>query len=449
MDPTHPILALQDQLAEGQWHAPERVQALQRERLVRVLDHAKATVPFYRERLADHATTGPLDLDWFQGLPVLSRKDVQAHFEALQSGAVPSGHGTLLRGRSSGSTGTPVEIVGTAYDAQFARALLLRSHLWSDHDFSGHLAAIKKLSEGTPERAERWGSVASFPFLTGPASFLDIGVAVGVQLDWLVATGPDYLITYPSNLHALCEEALRRQTGIETLRHVMCMAESLATETRELCREAFGVEIADAYSAEEVGLIALQCPEREVYHVQSEAMVLELLREDGGACEPGEMGHVTVTPLHNYAMPLVRYQLGDLAVAGGPCTCGRGLPVLERVLGRTRNLLQLADGSRVWPSFGSRRLREIAPIVQHQFVQDGIDRLTARLVVERVLVVGEERALRDHLASRLPDSFDIHFEYPGFGIRAARPRWIHRIRRQRRRDPPDAGRFAVPPCPGR
>jgi phenylacetate-CoA ligase len=110
-------------------------------------------------------------------------------------------------------------------------------------------------------------------------------------------------------------------------------------------------------------------------------------------------------------MPLIRYEIGDYAIPGGPCRCGRGLPVLKRIQGRQRNMMILPDGSSFWPSFGTRRFRQLAPVSQHQFVQHAPSRLEVRLVTERPLTGPEEEALRRHIQSRLPVPVEIAFAY--------------------------------------
>src|SRR5215510_10900500 len=101
--------------------------------------------------------------------------------------------------------------------------------------------------------------------------------------------------------------------------------------------------------------MALQCPDHEHYHVQTECILLEVLDTHGGPCAPGRAGLVVATPRHAFAMPLVRYVVGDYAEVGPPCPCGRGLPVLARIMGRTRNRLVLETGESYWPSFGTHR----------------------------------------------------------------------------------------------
>ncbi len=149
----------------------------------------------------------------------------------------------------------------------------------------------------------------------------------------------------------------------------------------------------------------MQCPEHEHYHLQSESLIVEVLDTDGAPCAPGETGQVVVSTLHNFAMPLLRYASGDYAEAGEPCACGRGLPVLKRIVGRQRNMLRRPDGVRYWPSFPIEAWRRAAPVLQIQLVQDAIDHIEARVVMPRDFA-GDER---ERLAAVLIDCLGYPF----------------------------------------
>jgi phenylacetate-coenzyme A ligase PaaK-like adenylate-forming protein len=88
------------------------------------------------------------------------------------------------------------------------------------------------------------------------------------------------------------------------------------------------VNIADIYSEQEVGYIALQFPDYPYYHVQPENILVEVLDDNGNVCSSGDIGRVVITTLHNFTTPLIRYEIMDYAKVGEPCSCGRGLPVL-------------------------------------------------------------------------------------------------------------------------
>ncbi len=384
----------------------------------KLVDHAYRTTPFHRDRLdrAGIAPGRPIAPDAWANLPVLSRRDVQIHADALTSLSPPQAHGTIVRNGSSGSTGMPVTVLGTAYEALICKALIFRCYLWHNYDFTRKYAQIRKFPPGEAAYPQgrsrsRWGDTATFPLATGAACALSVETSADKQLEWLRRMEPTYLTTYPSLLRSLLIESERLGVGVPRLLKVMCTGETLDADLRGHCQEYWGADLIDVYSAMEVDLIAAQCPEHAHYHVMAERLLVEVLDDNGRPCMPGETGRVVVTPLYNYAMPLLRYALGDFAEVGEPCGCGRGLPVLRRIVGRVRNTMIAADGRRHWPSFGTRSYRALAPVVQHQFVQTAYDRLECRFVVERPLQADEEAALLAKVRSRLPWPFEVSVVY--------------------------------------
>jgi phenylacetate-CoA ligase len=302
-----------------------------------------------------------------------------------------------------------VRVLRTPLDEIAWQGVMLREHLWNGRDLGARLAVIRRNVE--PREVQGWGDFIGSLTSAGRAALLPVGTEIGRQLEWLEAQQADYLLTYPSNAGELARVALRRGTRLPRLREILTMGEVVSPDLRALCREAWNVPVIDAYSAQEVGYMALQCPGREHYHVQAETILVEILDRSGKPCAPGETGLVVVTSLHSFAMPLVRYVVGDYATAGRPCPCGRGLPVLERVMGRTRNTLVLETGERYWPFFGTHRFTDIAPILQHQFVQKSFGVIEARLVTARPLTPEEEEQFKRHVQSRLPAHFDIRLAY--------------------------------------
>jgi phenylacetate-CoA ligase len=417
-DVSSAMRVLQDRLTESQWLPASEIRRLQFAQASILLAHTAATVPFYGDRLrrAGYAESRPIDDEAWSRLPILSRRELQAAGSAIISSAPPADHGRLIELRTSGSTGTPVVTKVTTFAQAWFRAIVLREQLWHRREFGLTYAVIRKYKKGIAslpdgECQARWASRAAIPFETGPLMRLSIAAPASAQAKWLRQCDPDYLLTYPSNLTALVPAMREAGLRLTRLREVVTMAELLTAETRALVREAWGVPIRDTYSANEVGYIALQCPEHEHLHVQAEAALVEVVDDAGRACAPGQIGRVVVTPLHNFAMPLIRYEIGDYAEVGPPCACGRGLPVLARVMGRVRNILIGPSGERYWPSFGTSRFRDLAPVRRHQFVQKRRDWLEARFVVERPLTAGEEAGLRAHILSRLPEPFELTISY--------------------------------------
>lgn len=413
------VLALLQQLEHSQWWPVETLLERQRVQLESLLLHASATVPFYAERLtrAGYRPDRPLTAEIWSAIAPLDRGTLQSAGDALNSNRVPPSHGAVRTWSSSGSTGQAVTVRQTALVRQVRRALTIRNQLWHGYDFSAKMGVIRNLPDGTAEYPHGlslpdWGEMTRNAIVTGPSVSLSVSASTDQQVEWLERQQPDYLHMFATIANELLRHISDHGGGPQRLRHVTTFAEMLGPETRELCREIWGIELADLYSAREVGIIALQCPEAEHYHVQSEAILVEVLDDDNRPCGPGEIGRVVVTPLHNFATPMIRYVIGDYAEVGEPCGCGRGLPVLTRVLGRSRNMLTLPDGRRIWPRLSETRYREVAPIRQFQIVQKSPQLLEVALVAERPVTADEEARLRSLILGRTgcPD-LEVGFRY--------------------------------------
>ena len=398
------------QLEQTQWLTPDQLRTHQLRQLNLVLRHAMAEVPYYAKSLRNLDVR---NFDWakFTALPQLGRNTLQANFDALSSRRPPASHGTVTVGQRSGSTGMPIKFLRTAATQLFWEALTLREHLWQNRDFAGKLAAIRILVEEA--RLPDWGPPAAKVFHTGPGAALNVRTVTSEQLAWLGREDPHYLVTHASNLGALAALSIELGLRLPNLRQVRTYSEALRPDLRDMVRAAWGVEIADVYSSEEAGVIALQCPLHEHYHAQSENLIVEVLRPDGKACRPGETGEVVLTTLHNFAMPLIRYRIGDYAEVGDTCPCGRGLPVLKRIHGRQRNMLQLPNGETHWPSFPGSLWRSVAPVEQFQLVQLQLDRIEARYVMDRELTSAEAAQLVAALQERLGFPFRIDLRKVG------------------------------------
>lgn len=416
-EPTR-LLAFLQQFDQSQWWPPELLERHQFRQLSRLVEHAYRTVPFYRARLAaagyrvGEAVTAEL---WRRMAPI-GRREVQEAGDRLVSTAIPREHGSVGSVTTSGSTGVPVRVKKTMLEQAIWDAITLREPRWHGRDFTERLAVIRgpdrgRVSDPAGSARADWGPPVTIVYRTGPAAVLDIHTEVAQQAEWLRRVRPGYLLTFPSNALMLARYFRANGLALPSLRGISTLSEVVDERLRRECRAAWGVEIVDAYSASETGYIALQCPEHPHYHVQAECALVEVLDEAGRPCAPGEVGSVVVTPLHNFAMPLLRYEIGDRAEVGAPCSCGRGLPVIARILGRAKHDLILPSGARRHAWLGTQEFAENPAIVQHQVVQRSLEELEFRLVVRRPLAPAEEARLAEIVTANLGHSFRVTFRY--------------------------------------
>lgn len=416
-------LALLHQLSETQWWSAEQLRAHQLEQLNALLGHARAHSAYMARVLSALPPTLSED-DWLS-LPVLRRDAVQTFKDQIRCSVVPAAHGKRHAVFSSGSTGKPVATEQTDLSQLFWEVLTLREHLWHRRDFSGKLASLRHYPADVALPASggqgpNWGSATADLVQTGPVAMLSVSASVQEQLAWLRRENPDYLLTHPTVLGELLDAIeAGRSLGDARLREVRTISESLTEGLRTRCQVILGVPLTDIYSARETGYLALQCPDHPHYHVQAEGVRVEVLDDHDRPCAPGEIGRVVVTPLHNFAFPLLRYDIGDYAEVGAPCACGRGLPVLTRILGRQRNMLTFPDGRKTWPILNFRSLNGIVPVRQLRMTQ-----LTPEHIqVELVTPVRPDAALQDRLAElirhNLGHAFVLSFLYPDHIARSA------------------------------
>ncbi|WP_198372169.1 phenylacetate--CoA ligase family protein [Roseomonas rosulenta] len=416
------LLALLFQLEGTQWWPAERIARAQRRQLAALVEHARAEVPFYATRLPaalpDPGDAAAWEAAW-RAIPVLTRDEIQAAdaSESMLAHRLPPGHGEYREVFTSGSTGRPVRAVRSQVWELAWSAFTMRDHLWHRRDLTGTMAVIRESGHGKAaypdgDSQQGWGFSGAGLFESGRLVSLNVTTPADRQAEWLARQDPDYLLSHPSILVRLAAETRAAGLRLPRLRQVIAIAETLRPAARAAIEAAWGVPVIDIYSTREAGYLALQCPDHPPHvHVQSEGVRVDVEHDDGRPCAPGETGRVLVTPLHNLAMPLVRYDIGDAAEVGPPCPCGRGMPVLTRILGRRQNMLRLPGGGRRWPLLSSGDLGALVAAVpglrQYRIVQTAIDALRLEIVAIGPLTEAEAAAAAGWARAKFGEGFAV------------------------------------------
>jgi phenylacetate-CoA ligase len=225
-----------------------------------------------------------------------------------------------------------------------------------------------------------------------PQPRFDTGRRDVSPLAWLAETGARHLMTYPTYARGLAQDMRAGRGPAVHLDLVLTCGEVLTEETRAEIAAAFGARVADRYATEEAGMLAGECAHGG-HHIQSEINLVEVVDEAGRPAPPGVEGQVVITSFYNYAMPLIRYAIGDRAtLAEAPCPCGRHLPLLKGVVGRARDLFRFADGRSIWPYVPYAEVRRFVEMRQMQIVQVAHDRVELHYVPEGAGQVDREGA---------------------------------------------------------
>jgi phenylacetate-coenzyme A ligase PaaK-like adenylate-forming protein len=359
---------------------------------------AAARIPFYAKRFDGDPRSRE-----FRTLPILSRSDVAKLNESVRS-LYPL-NAWFSSDSSSGSTGMPAEFLfDTSHQAgRFAaRARYLFESGWTPFRKSVWLiyTGFYTVTEDRALIRSRLLPFTYFPEISTDFRNLALEIA---RID------PVCLYAYPSFLDALLDGLKSTGIRLRSLRHVLTGSEVVDHHLRQRTRSIAGLDIADNYGSTE-GFVAWQC-DRGKYHVNSEHVLVEIVDEGGAPSRPGEMGRVLLTTLQNRLMPLVRYEIGDYAIASTePCKCGRTPPLLERVVGRSVNLFRLRGGKLLSPWLLMGALRDRIELKQYQIVQHAIDRFEITLVIDQPWLPEQERLLREDFSRIIGNEVELSLQ---------------------------------------
>jgi phenylacetate-CoA ligase len=339
-------------LQRTQWLSADELARYQQPLIERLVRHAATQTDFYPERLAPlfgggDPATAPIDLSNWDSIPIIARADAIHHVERMRARTVPPDTGALRQSESSGSTGRRLKHFRSEIADVVSGCMYDRAYELHELDLDGSLAVL--IFDPKEKHAYPNGGKSKGWNRTNPGAdvfLLDIGASPAEKLEWLERVRPRHVTTYPISLREVAECACEKGSNLRFSTFVST-GEVLDQQSHDLIAAAFGCRVIDLYGVREVGLVAFQCPDAERHHLCAEALHIELLDEQGQPVRPGRFGRVIVTSLYNYAMPFIRYEVGDYALASGEaCACGRGLPSIDQIGGRSRNMLVLPDGSK-------------------------------------------------------------------------------------------------------
>jgi len=405
------------ELEESQWWPCERIQQLQSERLQRLIHHAYERVRYYRA-LMDARGVSPSDIRTAADLsllPVLTKTDVRQHVSELLADGFPRRE--LLVGRTGGSTGEPLSFYSSR-ESRLSRGIAraLRAYEWAGTYPGDPIVSVSRRRPSDSAKDPQFQRVVRFfsrNVVEDSASLSDSSLPFVVQR--IASRRPRTLTGFPSTLCIIGE--FIRDSGIPApeVNAVVVGGEQLLDEQRSLLRDVFGTEPFSKYSSFESFDIAMECNAHEGFHIAAEDIVVEIVDDAGKPVEPGRQGRIVVTNLHEYGMPLIRYDTDDeSSLLEGACACGRSLPRLSTIIGKTGDTFYTPSGKRVSArSFRTAILVELG-IRRFQFVQDRLDHVTVKVVPNDSLSPGKAQklvaAVKAHYSSTLGGDVEIRVD---------------------------------------
>jgi phenylacetate-CoA ligase len=379
---------------ESQWWDRARLEAFQLIALRDLLLHAQTTCPYYAENWA----AAGLDPNTVHSLgdlarwPLITRETIRQNRLRMRTTAPVK----LMTKATGGSSGEPLQFDLDSRSNDRRTALMFRGYGWAGGApgtkqlfvWGSHLANVptwKRWKTELHHRFDRHCILSCFDFT--PEN-------MPRHLARWNSYRPEVVVAYTN---PLCELARYcQQAGVEPVapKSIIVGAEKLHDFQRELLEQVFHAPVFETYGSREFMLIGAECDQHAGLHLSLENLLVEIVDDDGRPTPAGQEGNVVITDLFNYGMPFVRYVNGDRAVAGFPlCPCGRGLPLLTKVVGRQLDTLTMPDGRKVPGEFFPHLIKEFPCVRRFQVVQDAVDRITLKLVVDGGLTLAERESL--------------------------------------------------------
>ena len=406
----HDSVAVRRRLERSQWLRPDEIAAEQAARLNSFLVDIGARVPYWRDLFREqgfdpNAVTSAADL---QQLPLLTKADIRAHAQRMKA----EGHGPISRYNTGGSSGQPlVFYIGKARKTHDVAAKW-RATRWWGVDIGDTEAVIwgSPIEHGAQDRIRLWRDrlmrSTLLPAFEMSEAKLDEFVA------WIQRKRPRMLFGYPSALTYIARHAEKRGVRLDKLgvKVAFVTSERLYDEQRAAIESAFACRVANGYGGRDAGFLAHECPEGSL-HLSAEDIVVETVDAAGLPLPPGTAGEIVVTHLATADFPFVRYRTGDVGVLDNQaCRCGRGLPVLRELQGRSTDFVVAADGTVMHGLALIYVIRDLPGIEGFKVTQETRTLTRVELVTDRQFQVANEALIVAGFKKRLGADVEVRVD---------------------------------------
>ena len=367
----------QREVEETQWLSPEELAAYQLNKLKKLIKYAYENVPYYQNRYksVDIHPDDIKKLEDVQSLPLLTKDDINNN---LQEFVTHDRAYKLVSNTTGGSTGSPMKFYMERALGWWDPALQCRGRGWYGVREGEKVAFVW----GAKRDMHDWNWQEKLKAAVRQERYLNAFNMTSQKIqafaEMLVRWKPAMIRGYATSLELVAHYI--KDHGINGIRPklIETTAEKITIPQRNLFEEVFQCKVADWYTAREFGTVGYQCPQGSL-HV-CETRYLETIAHDQ-VVQPGEMGEVVVTSLHQYGMPFIRYKLNDLAIIEPDlCSCGRGLPRLREIIGRSQDTLVTSDGHYIYGGYFIFIFMKQPNIARYQVYQPDRNHLEIRLL---------------------------------------------------------------------
>lgn len=355
-------------LEESQWYSKQRLEEIQWEKIKKIIAHAYDNVPYYRQKFDEYGITPNKIKDFtdLKHIPILTKEELRTNSHRL---IARDRTYRFSKDSTSGSSG-PATIVYTDRNAlAFQHAAVFRAYHWMGVEINDRF--IRFWGTQLDYKRKLKDRIRDFVLnrMTFSTHFLDKHSMFRYYKQFKTFR-PSGIYGFTSAIYEFAKFIMENQLPIGTTKAVVVTGEPLFLYQRELIASVFGCNVYNEYGCAEFGPIAYECPAGRL-HIMAENLYVEV-GENGHILSDCKTGDLIITELNNFGMPIIRYRLGDVGIlTNEKCTCGRGLPILKDIFGRTVSFIQTPEGNIIHGiSFDYLPKYFLGEIRQFQMVQE-------------------------------------------------------------------------------
>jgi len=400
-------------LEKTQWLYINEIKKTQWKKLKNLLEYVYANVPYYH-RVFKALNMTPRDIatpDDFRKLSLLDKEDIRNNIKNIVSSNYKIKD--LIPNSTGGSTGVKLNFFNDRKRSGFVSAIVLRNDSWADLNIGDKSAKLWGSPFDISLQDNLKGKISNKLLRTLFLSSYNLSEQnMFIYARKLIQYKPKIVVGYSSALYLFAKFLEESEIKGINPKSIINSAEVLYDYQRKLIESVFGCKVFNRYGCREFSTIAQECSEHLGIHINAEHVYVECLKKSGEPAAPGESGELIITDLDNYGMPFIRYRIGDIGVLSNrKCNCGRELPIIEKIEGRTFDIIVGTNGEHLGGTFWTILLRTyVEGIKQFQVVQEAKNEINIKIVIDKVFKMEYINTLKNKIYEYCGEDMRINFE---------------------------------------
>jgi len=389
-----------------QWLKESELKKIQSKMLRSIIRHSYENVPFYHNKMKNAKIT-PYDIkcaEDLQKMPLTTKQELK-ETPLSERISINTNLKKCWTPHTGGSTGIPLTVAYSESDEDYQKAVALRPNLSCGQKIFDRWIIISSPNRVNSEK--KWfQKIGVFS-----PQFISLFDNLDNQLLYLKKFNPDIIDGFASSIYLLSLKIRETDSTKIKPRIIYTTSEVLTKQMRETIESVFNLKVYDQFGCVELGRTAWECTEHMGYHIDSDAVVMEFLK-NGLNVAPGEQGEITYTGLYNFTMPLIRYTIEDVGILSEEkCPCGRGLPLLKLIEGRKDEFLFTPDGKIHSPIIWQLLLKPISEIYQFRIIQEKMNRIVIQIVKSDNYSQETTNSIINQVTSYFGDNINFEIEF--------------------------------------